>query len=200
MYGTDAIVLNMHDYGEHDMRVSFFTREFGKMQMIVRGGKKITTKQAHFLHHFGVVRIVFILGKHIPFVRSVSAISLFPDIGRTMYGYGYLYSFLLLCNTLLYDNERDESMWDLLVSSLHDVAGIVEECSASQAKEVLWNAEKQWLSRLLGIMGVGDDSIVSSFNDRPGYDIDASLQQTLQRHFNTPIHFFGLTVREHIYG
>lgn len=199
MYATDAIVLNMHDHGEHDMRVSFFTREFGKMQIIVRGGKKIATKQAHFLHHFGVVRIVFILGKHFAIARSVSVISLFPGITRSMYGYGYLYSFLLLCDTLLYDNEQDEPMWDLLVSSLRDVAGIVEECSESQEKEVLWNAEKQWLNRLLGIMGVGGVAALS-LNDHRRNDVDVSFQQTLQRHFNIPVHFFGLTVKKHLYG
>ncbi len=201
MYITDAIVLRVWETGENDFMVSFFTKDFGKIVIIVRGAKKIQTKQGNLLHKFSIVKLVFIMGKQLPILRSIMEIKFFPNISYNLYGYGYISSFFLLCDKLLYENTKDEKLWDLLISAIVDVSDIL---SKKEKNEIiysdLWVKEKEWLSLLIDIMGVKEYNKV---NDIKKIDnkkkVDIFFKDKLEKAFNIPVNFFGLVLKENYY-
>ena len=202
MYSTDAIVLRVWENGEDDFMASFFTKEFGKIVMIVRGGKKIQTKQGNTLHRFSVVRILFIIGKRYPILRSIMEIKSLHNINDNLYGYGYINSFLLLCDKLLYENTKDVGLWNLLNKSMQDASGIVDK--SKNNKDVcdrLWVAEKEWLNSMVDIMGLKEYNEVKDIKKMDSRQkVDLFFKDNLERVFNTPVSFFGLILKENSYG
>ena len=201
MYITNAIVLRSREVGENDFIVSFFTQEFGKMVVTVRGAKKLETKQGNVLHRFSIVKIMFVIGKRSLILRSALELTPFSPINRSLYGYGYLNSFLLLCDSLLYENEKDKQVWSLMSTVMEDVATTVDTHTDNQKLcSALWALEKQWLYSFIEIMGLkeyNEIERVRSMNDRR--TIDLFFKHTLERAFNAPVSFFGLILKKNVY-
>ncbi|PIQ80173.1 MAG: DNA repair protein RecO, partial [Parcubacteria group bacterium CG11_big_fil_rev_8_21_14_0_20_41_14] len=45
-YKTKSIILSSYPYREHDRIITFYSKEFGKMDARARGARKITSKLA----------------------------------------------------------------------------------------------------------------------------------------------------------
>lgn len=56
-YATEALVLQREPSGEIDWRVTFFTRDFGKLTAKVKSGRRITSKLAPHLDPLNVVSL-----------------------------------------------------------------------------------------------------------------------------------------------
>lgn len=201
MYITDAIVLRVWEKGENDFMVSFFTKDFGKMVITVRGAKKIETKQGNLLHKFSVVKIMFIMGRHSPILRSIMEVRFFPEINSNLYGYGYLSSFLVLCDKILYENTKDEGLWDLLNSAISDVSLIIKENKkVDMVCRELWSKEKEWLYLLIDIMGVKEYNEIKDIDKIDNRKkVDLFFKERLEKSFNIPVDFFGLILKEKHY-
>ena len=181
MYQTHAIVLTSQESGEHDSFVSFFTQEFGKIRVKVRGAKKHTTKQGTFLDSFSLLHICFVFGKYSPILTSVSQAQCFCNIQNSLYALGYVQSFLELVDNVVYEHQKDLHIWELLKSVLVG--------TNADTHQDLWSAEKKWLLSLLYILG-------SAFpNNRVSYKknilLDKDIRVALEQVSNTHISFFG---------
>ncbi|MEX2007951.1 MAG: DNA repair protein RecO [Candidatus Spechtbacterales bacterium] len=192
MYTTDAIILSSRPSGEADELISCYTKDFGKLAIKVKGAKKITTKQGNFLHSFALVRLSFVLGRGGAICSGVTDIENYPHTNRDLYATGYVAAFLALCDTVCYDNQPDEALWQLLTKVLREA----EEASSGNAQDknaLLWHKEKIWLISLLDVWGIKPPhlSIEHATNKR---QLDHYLQTLLQRKLERPISFFGLKV------
>lgn len=187
MYTTEAIILNIKTYHEDDLLVSFYTRDFGKLNIRARGVKKVSTKQGAFLHEPALLRCSFIMGKNGYILSGISGKEEFIKIAQDLPARGYVMSFLTLCDTLLYEGQVDENLWQLMNAVL---------CEAERAQDVhdkneaLWRAEKQWLLSLIDILGLRPQFDFSRFENKKQFDY--YLLHLLQNKFELPISFFGL--------
>jgi len=189
VYQTNAIVLARRPLGEHDELVSFYTQDFGKLVIRVRGIKKTTTKQGNFLHTFGVTGISFILGKGGPLLSGVVSVRAYPGVTNHLLAHGYTGSFLALCDKLLYEYAKDDALWKLLVTVLEEAEQISQE--EGEAKETLWAKEKMWLVSLMETLGVLPRMLHTEKAANKS-QFDHYLQRVLEDKFNTPLSFFGL--------
>ena len=53
----DAIVFNIFNYKENDTMVDVYTKEYGFMQLYVRGGQKTTSKSFFIFKIFNIISI-----------------------------------------------------------------------------------------------------------------------------------------------
>ena len=190
MYTTDAIVLKIISVGEADELVSFYTHDFGKMVIKVRGSKKITTKQGNFLHHMALVRISFIMGRAGAILSGIKSIKAYRALSSDLYGSGYTMSYLTLCDKLIYEGARDPTLWSLFISVLDEA----EELTHNSKQKLLWQREKLWLVELMNILGFKPKTVNLDRIKNPR-QLDYYLQRVLENKFEQPITFFGLYAR-----
>lgn len=113
-----SIVLSRRDWREYDQLVTLYTREQGKMEVIARGIKKITSKNSPFLEPFTLVEAEIIPGKEKRYVGAVTAIESYPNIraelARSLAGQNAL----AVVNTLIAGEEPDERIFKLVIDFL----------------------------------------------------------------------------------
>ncbi|MFZ2189930.1 MAG: DNA repair protein RecO [Candidatus Magasanikiibacteriota bacterium] len=116
-----AIVLSRRDFREADQIISLYTLEKGKMEILARGIKKITSKNSAHLEPFSLVEAEIIFGKELNYLGAVQPINYFVNIRRDLQkslAAGFLVSTL---DKLLHEGERDERIFDLAVGWLEFV-------------------------------------------------------------------------------
>ncbi len=62
-FKTEAIVLTKRNWREQDLLFSFFTKDYGKVEVVVAGARKIKSKLVGPLSSLGICEIVFVKGK-----------------------------------------------------------------------------------------------------------------------------------------
>ncbi|PLX27468.1 DNA repair protein RecO [Candidatus Parcubacteria bacterium] len=75
-----AIVLSRRDFRESDQIISLYTLEKGKLDLLARGVKKITSKNSAHLEPFSVVDIDIAYGKELDHLTKVQPVEYFKHI------------------------------------------------------------------------------------------------------------------------
>ena len=73
-YNTTGIVLTIQDHGENDRRFSIFTKDFGKIETVAKGTRKILSKLNPHLQPLSHVSLMVAQGKRID--KLANAVSL----------------------------------------------------------------------------------------------------------------------------
>jgi len=116
-----SIVLSRRDIKESDQIISFYTLEKGKLEILARGVKKITSKNSAHLEPFSFVDVQIIKGKEINYLGAVQPINYFVNIRKNLQkslSAGFLVSAL---NKLVHEGEGDARIFDLTMSWLEFV-------------------------------------------------------------------------------
>ena len=102
-YVTEAVVLDAVPSAELDVRVSLFTKKFGKLVARAKSVKKITSKLAGHLEPGNVVKIRLVEKKGLQLVDALKEkeVSINPPD-------------LYLLNQILHEAEPDHELWELL--------------------------------------------------------------------------------------
>lgn len=194
MYSAEAILLHTTPQGEADELAAFYTKEFGKMTIRVRGSKKITTKQGNFLHEPSRVHISFVMSRAGYILSGIKSIQDYRCAGSDLYARGYLMSFLYLCHKLTYEGQRDKALWHVLALALEETEEVARTCQKNTAA-VLWQREKVWLLNLLSALGLRPPFLeVRDIKNHK--QLDYYLQKVLENKLEQPISFFGLRVNK----
>lgn len=113
-----AIILQRRDFREYDQLISVYTKERGKLTLLARGVKKITSKNAAHLEPFCFGLIETAPGKEIDHLTKVVPVDLFVNIRREFnksLTAGYLVSLL---DKLTEVGEADRKIWEATLSWL----------------------------------------------------------------------------------
>ena len=113
-----GIVLARRDFREADQMISLYTREFGKVEILAKGVKKIISKNAAHLEPFSCVEAEIIHGKEINHLGAVQSINYFVNIRQNLEKSlmaGYLANLL---NKILHEGEKDEQLFELTLNFL----------------------------------------------------------------------------------
>lgn len=123
-YNTPAITLRKIDYGDSSQIITFFTREYGKIQTLAKGLKLPVKGISGGIDLFTHNHIVFIQrGRshlHIlaEWMLKESFCSLRDNL-RKFYSALYLLELVGECTEI---NDKNESLFDLVIHTLHEVA------------------------------------------------------------------------------
>lgn len=113
-----SLVLRRRDIREFDQIVSIYTREKGRLDLLARGVKKITSKNAAHLEPFCLASIDVAPGKEVDHLTKVMPIKEFfrirADLKKSMAA-GFAMSFIYTVTDI---GEPDARIWELTVSWL----------------------------------------------------------------------------------
>lgn len=114
----NAIVLSRRDFREFDQIISLYTEEKGKVELLARGIKKITSKQSAHAEPFSLVDLEIIKGKEIDHLTKIQAVDIFSFIRGDMkksLAAGFAAS---LADKLIEAGLKDEKIFSLFVDWL----------------------------------------------------------------------------------
>lgn len=116
-----SLVLSRRDFRESDQIVSLYTRELGKVEVLARGIKKITSKNSAHLEPFSYVEVEIISGKELGHLGSTQPINYFVNIRKNLeksLAAGYVVDLL---NKVLHVAEKDESLFIVTLDFLEQL-------------------------------------------------------------------------------
>ena len=113
-----AIVLSRRDFKESDQVVSLYTHEKGKLELLARGVKKITSKNSAHLEPFSVVDIDMAYGKELDHLTKVQGIEYFSAIRNDLQKSMAAQYVVELTDRLVHEGESDIRLFDALHSWL----------------------------------------------------------------------------------
>jgi len=79
-YNIQAIVLKRQDFRENDSKIIIYSLEKGKLELVARGAKKISSKLSGHIEPIGLVRIMAVRGKQYDYVGGAVSKDSFQKI------------------------------------------------------------------------------------------------------------------------
>lgn len=113
-YRTQGLIINKKDLGEADQLFTIFTKDFGKLEILGRAIRKITSKLRSGANLFYLSDIEFIQGKTYKILTDAILINKFENLKKD---FERLRAGLYLCEILnqLVKEEKDERIWFLFL-------------------------------------------------------------------------------------
>ncbi len=116
-YRTQALVLKKRDRGEADQVIAFYTKEYGKLQILGRAIRKIKSKLKSATELFYLAEIEFIQGKTFKTLTDAREIESFKGLRGDFEKMRAAFKILETLDRLVRGEEADKSLWRLLIES-----------------------------------------------------------------------------------
>jgi DNA repair protein RecO (recombination protein O) len=113
-YRTQGIVLKKEERGESDQLFTVFTKDFGKLEILGKGIRKITSKLRAGIEIFYLSEIEFVQGKNQKILTDAISIKKFEKIRKNLLKLKIAYKISEVLSNLIKGEERDEKIWLLL--------------------------------------------------------------------------------------
>lgn len=123
MIKTEAIVLKSADLGEADRLLTIYTKEFGKIQVLAKGTKKLESKLRYHLEPLSYSLLILVEGKNFRIVKDAVLMDQFLSIRKDLEKIKVVYKIIDLVDELIAGEEKDENIWFLISKTLKAVDG-----------------------------------------------------------------------------
>lgn len=118
---TRAIVLDSRPYRESDVLITVYSLEFGRLNLVARGVKKLSSKLAGHLEPMSEVGLMIIKGRSLDYVGGVimdnAFLSIREDLNKLFYS-GKIFALFL---SLVKEGEKDERLYSLIKKYLEKI-------------------------------------------------------------------------------
>lgn len=151
-----SIILSRRDFREFDQIISLYTKERGKLELLARGVKKITSKNSAHLEPFSVVDATIEPGKEIDHLIRVQPVEYFSSIRSNLEKSLAARSAVSITDTLTQTGERDVRLFD----ALHGWLKFLAEDRRQKTEVILLDAYIIQLLHCLGFTPVLDECVV----------------------------------------
>jgi DNA repair protein RecO (recombination protein O) len=136
-YQVEAIVLKRTKYGETDRIVTLFTSEVGKIKVLARGVRKITSKRIGSLEVGTCLKAQVIHGRGMDILSQTVIVDSYSNLKSDLTGMTQLYLLLEVIDCLTGENQELPEIYTILANTL-------QQLSASEnRKAILLKAFKQ---------------------------------------------------------
>lgn len=147
-YRTKGFIIKKNDFKEGDEMITVYSEEFGKIDLVSRGAKKILAKLSPFLQLFNLVNLEFIEGKNFKTVTAAENINNFNHEKKNLFKLEILEKTSRLVDKLVIAPQKDEELWEFLLNFYSAIALIKLEDKESFEK--LINFFETKIQKILG--------------------------------------------------
>lgn len=113
-YRTKGFILKKTDFGEADQLFTIFTKDFGKLEILGKGIRKISSKLRSGAEIFYLSEIEFIQGKIHKTLTDAILIEKFKNLRKDLNRLSIAYKISEILDSLIKGPEPDEKIWFLL--------------------------------------------------------------------------------------
>ncbi len=116
-----AIVITTRPTNEHDLLVTCYTRERGKLTAVAKSALKHSSTQAMHLDPLTTVDFELIDGRSYPIIASAQSERSHARLKASPLATAMASFFAEVVERIVYDGERDDELWDVLTGALADL-------------------------------------------------------------------------------
>lgn len=129
----NCVILGHRDFTENDKLIFMYTEEFGKIKVIAKGGRKITSKFTGHLEtlNFAMAEIYF--GPRNIILKEIITIKNFKKIRDTLNRLSAAIQIAEITNHILYENQKIDNLMNLLTETLQQLSTSNKPSLTSQA-------------------------------------------------------------------
>lgn len=117
-YRTQGVILSKKDRGEADQIFTIFTKDFGKIEVLGKGIRKIVSKLRSSICDFYLSEIEFVQGKNYKILTDALLIEKFGEIRKVLLKLKIILKISRVLDVLVEKEEPDERIWELLIEIL----------------------------------------------------------------------------------
>lgn len=172
LYTTEGIILKRRSSGETDRVLTVFTKQYGKLRIIARGARKVSSKRGPHIEVFSRVTLTLHKGSGMDSLSEVSPIASYDVIRKDLARVGAAYYLCELIDGLLADNQVQEDVYSLLCDAFTALSTVKKE-----RIDVLRGRFAAALLRTLGFLERG--------RKPPTGTLDSYIEQLMERHLKT---------------
>lgn len=172
LYKATAIVLARKNTGEADRIIIIFTKEYGKLRVLAKGIRRVSSRRAPHVEIFSMAEIMLHRGKtNLDIVGEISPIETFQNLRKDLSQVSWAYYFCELVDRLVPERVEHEDIFKLLSSYLSRLNE--EKFDAKKANE--FSLE---LLRLTGFLGKN--------KNLPPEETEKYIENIIERRLRTP--------------
>ena len=114
-YRTKGFVFKKVDRREADQLFSIYTKDFGRLEILARAIRKMTSKLRSGIEIFNLSEIEFIQGKNYKTLTDAIVIEKFKNLREDLERLDVAHSIRQVLDDLIKGQESDENIWNLLL-------------------------------------------------------------------------------------
>ena len=147
MWGIKAtgIIIGKKDLGEADKILTVFTREYGKLHLVARGSRKLSSKRVGTLELFNYIRFIYFSGRSMESLGQVDMINSFAGIKDDLDASARAYVVAEVVDNLTPLEQESKAVFDDLVLALQLLS---KKETRGEADKIVRDFEKQVLKDL----------------------------------------------------
>lgn len=146
--------MKRRDYQENDRLFCLYTKDFGKIDVVARGTKKITSKLKGYLEPFYLVKLMIAKGKVIDKLANCNSIKCYGNLRNdpTLLGFGLINYLAEGTGGLISGHTSQCDKFDLLLETLNILEKEINN-DLPEKKERLQFMANIYFIKLLGLLG-----------------------------------------------
>ncbi|HLB60585.1 MAG TPA: DNA repair protein RecO [Patescibacteria group bacterium] len=149
-YRVRGIIIKRRNYKEADKLLTIFTREYGKITVIGKGVRRITSRRAFALELFNHVEFFLHPSKNfVDIIIEAQVVDTFSKIKAELNTIGKAYEMCELVDIMTREDQENEGVYEVLLTSLHKM---------NTKEPVLVDKFKRHLLVVLGFLGEDEDT------------------------------------------
>ena len=122
-FKAEAIVIKRTNLGEADRLVTGFSKDRGKLTLMAKGIRRITSRKKGHLELFNQVSLQIAKGKTLDFISEAATINNFSRLRRNLNRVRIAYLLLELVDKLTAENQEHGEVYSLLGETLSQLNG-----------------------------------------------------------------------------
>lgn len=141
-YKAEAIILKRTNLGEADRLVTVFSKDRGKLTLIAKGIRRLTSRKKGHLELFNRVSLQIAKGKNLDLIIEADTLNNFSRLRRNLNRVRIAYLFLELVDKLTAENQEHAEVYSLLCGTFSQLDG------ETAANNLIADFEAQLLTQL----------------------------------------------------
>jgi len=149
-YTTKGIILKRRDYHEHDRLFCIYTKDYGKIDVLAKGTKKIVSKFNPYLEPFYLVDLMIAKGKIFDKLANANIVKTFSNLRSNLNGFFILNYLSEAIDNLILGQTTQTNKFEILLEVL-DL--LDDKIIKSNDKEKLLALANVYIFKLLKFLG-----------------------------------------------
>ena len=117
-YSSEGFVIGRKKFGEADRILVLFTKDFGKISLIAKGVRKLTSRKRGGIEIFSYVRFSAIKGRSLDMLSEVQVVDSFEKIRRNLNKVSLGYYFCEVIGRITREDEKHSEVFDIVKEAL----------------------------------------------------------------------------------
>lgn len=117
-FKVEGIILKRRNFGEADRILTVFTLHKGKIVVLAKGVRRITSKRAGNVELLNRVSMYLYQGKGLPILTEAASLDTYPKLKEDLTLSTYAYHIIELVDKLTAENQENRTLYEFLVEVL----------------------------------------------------------------------------------